>query len=225
MFLFIAGIIKKLINQYITILDTQDLIIDFDQKMENKINYKNNNNNNAFQLKLNSNNKKYFNRNDIIQSLIFQNNENNIDKNILNNSEKRVKYSYSIGAKYAKTNNLLLSNNNEILNVLNRNQRWNTQHFLPINKKTNDYKPIKKISFNFLEYLDYMIFNNKRNKVLIYESFRKKIISEEQLIQNYKDIFKLLNVFPYKKNEFKIKDEFNMSFIIRSIVLLNKSLV
>ena len=214
--LFIAGIINKVINQYIIILDMQDLIIDLDRKMKNKINYKKNYD--TSEVRLNSHNeKKYNHNNNILQPLRFVGNENNKDKSIINNNDRSVKYSYSIGGKYTMTNNLLLPNKNEILTVINKKGKNNTQYSFPICKKNNEYKLIKKISFNFLEYLYYKICKNKRNKMLVYESFRKKIISEEQFIQNYINIYKLVHIYMYSKEELKINGKFNMSLIINSI--------
>ena len=217
--LFIAGIINKLINKYITILDTQDLIIDLDRKIQNKINYQNSID--TIQVQLNSNNKKIYNRSDVRNPSKFKNNENSNIKNILNTDDKSVKYSYSIGAKNAMTNYQLLPNNNEFLNVVNKKKRFNTQYIFPINEKNKEYKLIKKVSFNFFEYIGYKISNNKRNKILIYESFRKKIISEEQLIQNYIDIYKLLSVCVNNRDETKKRGNFSMSLIINSTILPN----
>ena len=219
--LFIVGIINKVVNKYITILDTQDLIIDLDRKMGNKINYKNKFD--SLKIWPNGHNNKNNNQNDIISALGFRNKENTINKNIINKNiintnDKSIKYSYSMGTKNVLTNNLLLQNNNKILNVINKDRKYNSQNIIPVNEKNKEYKSIKKISLDFLEYLGYKICKIKRNKILIYESFREKIISEEQFIQNFIDIYKLLSIYVNKDNEVKLGDKFNLSLLISSIV-------
>ena len=78
------------------------------------------------------------------------------------------------------------------------------------------YKHVEKISFNFLNYLLYLLCN-KKNKILKYEDFRQKIISEEQIIQSYIKLFKLLNAVVGNNNDIKIYGNIDMNMILNSI--------
>ena len=77
------------------------------------------------------------------------------------------------------------------------------------------YKYVEKIKFNFLNYLLYLLCN-KKNKILIYEDFRRKIISEEQIIQSYIKMFKLLNAFDNNNNEIKKYGNLGMTLIMNN---------
>ena len=66
-----------------------------------------------------------------------------------------------------------------------------------IDKKesSDDSKPIEKQNFTWLKYIWYMICCGKNDKkIAYYETFRARIISEENIIQNYLDIYKLLKI-------------------------------
>ena len=66
------------------------------------------------------------------------------------------------------------------------------------NKIANE--PNEKQNFNWFSYLKYMVLCGKNNpKISFYEDFRTKLISEENIIQNYIDIYNLLEVNKIKK--------------------------
>ena len=59
----------------------------------------------------------------------------------------------------------------------------------------NENKPLKKQNFNWCDYLGNLICCERPNKkIKFYKEFRAKLISEENIIQNYIDI--------YRNNEF-----------------------
>jgi len=80
-------------------------------------------------------------------------------------------------------------------------------HELDSDIKEKKYKPIVKQNFTFLQYIYFVIcFKLKNPKMSYYESFRTQVISEENLIQNHFNIFKLLNLCKIENlNPFEIK--------------------
>ena len=66
--------------------------------------------------------------------------------------------------------------------------------------------PIEKQNFSFIEYFKYAICLKKNNpKILYYEDFRNEIISEENLLQNYIDIYQLIKICKIDENNFLLK--------------------
>ena len=68
--------------------------------------------------------------------------------------------------------------------------------FFEIKDKDNNIieKPIKKQKFSWCNYILYMMFfRNKNFEIKFYEYFRTQILSEESIMQNNLDIYKLLN--------------------------------
>ena len=56
-------------------------------------------------------------------------------------------------------------------------------------------RPIEKQNFTWCQYIRYLICcRRKDHKILFYEDFRAKLISEENIIQNYLDIYQLLRI-------------------------------
>ena len=75
-------------------------------------------------------------------------------------------------------------------------------------KDDSEHKPLEKKNFNWFKYLGYLICCGRTDKSLTYyEEFRAKIISEENMIQNYIDIYKLLKACNIKKIDLINKDE------------------
>ena len=59
----------------------------------------------------------------------------------------------------------------------------------------NENNHIHKQDFTWFRYILYLIYCQKNDqKINYYETFRAKLISEENIIQNYLDIYKLLKV-------------------------------
>ena len=66
-----------------------------------------------------------------------------------------------------------------------------------IDKKdsSDDSKLIEKQNFTWIKYIWFMISCGKSDKIIAYyETFRAKLISEENIIQNYLDVYKLLKI-------------------------------
>ena len=213
--LFIATILNKLVSRYITILDTEDILIKSDHKLANII-YNNENN---FLL----NGKKtqiHFDK--------WEDEEDRTSQNIVNNAkkienstksitDKNLKFNQSIITKNTMSNNYLMNNNKNLVKVINKEKEINKQN-LAADKKKNTYQPIKKISFNFVGYLQFIICNQK-NKILIYEKFRRKILCEEHIIQNYMNMYKLLNMSESQFEDTKGRSKYRMSRILSSLNL------
>ena len=106
-------------------------------------------------------------------------------------------------------------NNNNLFKIINKEREINKQN-TSTNKKLDTYHPIKKIPFNFYDYLSFIICK-KRNKILIYEEFRRKVLSEEHIIQNYLDIYKLLNISESQNEDVIIKSKYRMSRVLSSV--------
>ena len=61
-------------------------------------------------------------------------------------------------------------------------------------------KPNEKQNFNWFSYIKYIVLCGKNNPYIsYYEDFRAKLISEENIIQNYIDVYRLLEVNKLKK--------------------------
>ena len=76
----------------------------------------------------------------------------------------------------------------------------------------NTYHPIEKIPFNFCDYLSFIICNRK-NKILIYDEFRRKVLSEEHIIQNYMNMNKLMSISESKNEDAKMKGGYHISWM------------
>ena len=222
--LFIAQLLSKLFNKYIKILDTQDLIIEIDKKL-GEVNLFNSNiikfypmQKSQSDIKLNYE-KSDQNDDKISHKIILSRNiESTLEKNILNNNDQ--KNDRSIGTKNYLLANNLLNYNNLLINVINKKKQVNQNNCMIFNNKnTSADKYIKKISYNFFQYILYLLCN-KKNKIIRYEDFRKKIISEEQVIQSYIKLYKLLNIFNSNKNCNVVKSECNidLTLIMNSII-------
>ena len=72
-------------------------------------------------------------------------------------------------------------------------------------------KPTEKQHFNWFQYFKYMIYCTNKNKAIsYYEEFRAKILSEENLIQNYLDLCQLFKFLESKeKSESIVKNKLN----------------
>ena len=68
-------------------------------------------------------------------------------------------------------------------------------------------KPLEKQNFHWCKYLGYLICCGRTDKkITYYEDFRAKMISEENIIQNYLDIYKLLKACNIKKTNLNSKE-------------------
>ena len=145
---------------------------------------------------------------------------NNIDKVIINNNDRNC-YNQSIGTKNLLLSNNLLYNNSFLLKVINQKKQLIQNNITTVNNKNNvvnsGYTHIEKISFTFLDYLLYLLCN-KKNKILKYENFKRKIISEEQIIQSYIKLYRIINVFgSNNNNDIKRYRNSDMNMVMDSI--------
>ena len=211
--LFIASTINKLISNYVTIIDTEKILIKSDNKNVNNTYITENN----FQETMKKTQRRLvkwdFDDEKTSQSDIG-NNQKKSDISVNNIIDKNDKLNQSGKTKNVMSNNYLVNNNN-LFKIINQEKLIRKPSF-SANKNMNTYQPIKKIAFNFLDYLEIIICNH-RNQILIYEKFRRKVISEESIIQNYLDMYKLLNIADNQNDSFKMKSKYRMSRIISSV--------
>ena len=101
----------------------------------------------------------------------------------LNNSIKNTKKVHFANISKDSKSISLSINNKESINKLETK------------KIEENFKPLKKQNFSWFIYFYYIITLKHTNpKIRYYETFRKEVISEENVIQNYINIFKLLKV-------------------------------
>ena len=63
-------------------------------------------------------------------------------------------------------------------------------------KNDEDNSPIVKQNFTWIKYIWYLLHcGNNNNKIAYYENFRAKLISEENIIQSYLDVYKLNKLY------------------------------
>ena len=208
--LLIGFFINSLISYYVIILDTQALIFSSEEKnfdkvklikkpitLEKEINFqiKNNMINNTLQ---NSNyllikNDKVENEKITDPFNLFISNKN---KNKINNSKKNsISYltNNKIKKECKKVNHIKMpkSNSNVRINKINLENA-----FFEIRDKNNNIiqRPIKKEKISWFSYILYIcLFKRKNSKIKYYENFRAQILSEENLMKNNFDIYKLLD--------------------------------
>ena len=148
-----------------------------------------------------------------------ENSKNNSENNLkLNLNKKDIFNSFEEESEGDKKEDDITQGNNQNSKILegiskNHNSR-NTSKIIKNEKKEenelfykqikgnnnknnglDDYenKPLEKQNFNWFKYIWYLIccgINDK--KIAYYENFRAKLISEENIIQNYLDIYKLI---------------------------------
>ena len=106
---------------------------------------------------------------------------------------------------YYKDNNKILREKNQIINIKISNK--SLRKALENNHKKNEEDlHIKRHNFKWFKYIWYLICCKSNDKMIGYwENIRNCLISEENIIQNYLDIYKLLKI-----NGIKKKDIFNI---------------
>ena len=218
-FILLIGLfINSLASYYIILLDAQDLIfsieeLNFDKDnlnkkqiaLEKEIN---------FQIKNNMNNNNLQNSNYplIINDKVENDKSSEKHYNLLNinNNKNKRNYRKKNSISY-KTNNKIKTENKTVnhikitkSNIYDRNNKINLEKsFFEIKDKNNNIiqKPIKKEKFSWFSYILYiLLFKSKNSKIKYYESFRAQILSEENLMQNNFDIYKLIECCNLKKN-------------------------
>ena len=159
------------------------------------IDNKNNNNNFLFDKSLQSNNI----NNKLTNASIPE--ENNIDYK-KNNEEKEK----GLRSRIKEEKKVKKEKNNKNVGFDFRKKYTINLDDKNIQEKIKDIdnRPIEKQNFNFCKYILFLIhFWNKDHKIFYYENFRAKIISEENIIQSYLDIYKLLESYKLFKSRDK----------------------
>ena len=130
-------------------------------------------------------------------------NRNVTNKIVNNNNISNNKYSIIYNSKNGNSNKNLINNNS-----INKSIKESI-NALETKNKEEKYKPITKQNFTWFNYLFYVITCKLKNpKINYYENFRTQIISEENMIQNHLNIFKLMkacnieNIDPFKLNNY-----------------------
>ena len=199
--------INLLVNYYISLLDTEELIIHRDE-----LNYgemRNINKRPTFLRKVNE-----------IKNpprRMFRTSQKNLTsinkgKETLN-SPNDIKYEEieiyntskrTYASKYNKDNNI--ENMKTPIENFEIGKNTGTVKIMEINDKENlEELPIKKNNFNWFKYLWYLICCRSNNKTIsYYENIRSSLISEENIIQSYLDLYQLLKI-----NGIPKKDIFN----------------
>ena len=220
--LLIGFVINSFVNPYIIILDTQDLIFRIDEKnfiidMEiKKSSYykkeKENQKKNLFQ-NINNNIK---NTLQISKFSLFKNDKEENEKFVFDNSNTKIKnkdknetstnlLSNNILIKYKTINPTIKKNKLEFIDDNRFKEIEIKKSFFEIKDKNNQIieKPIKKQKISWCNYILYIMFyKNKNFTIKFYEYFRAQILSEESLMQNNLDIYKLLNHCNIKRTTF-----------------------
>ena len=120
-----------------------------------------------------------------------------------NNKDKDKDKDLSINQNNKINSQLLsergLSNNSKNIfkdNKTEKKKRVSILDFKDEIKDSDDYlenRPIEKQEFNWFNYIGYLISCGTNDKKIAYfEDFRAKLISEENIIQNYLDVYRLL---------------------------------
>ena len=216
----IVSILNLLIHNFIVILDTEELALNSGQKNYKNFNavkkptlFRKANTVILHSKKSNQPGNQNLNESQQLQSFNYQENirngENNYQKNILNEEkEEQIKDSNSKKSTlYNFKNNL--DNNNMMDNLQNSRGYFKKVNQLDGNycfkekkeeNEENENKPLEKQNFKWCNYLGYLICCEKTSKKInYYKKFRARLISEENIIQNYIDIY---NNNEYIKNKF-----------------------
>ena len=126
-----------------------------------------------------------------------------INKNKINDKKKNSN-SYLANKKiiteYKTVNHIKIPKSNSY----DRNNKINHHEKLcfEIKDKNNNIiqKPIKKEKISWFSYILYIVlFKRNNSKIKFYENFRAQILSEEKLMQNNFDIYKLLEYCNLKR--------------------------
>ena len=218
--LTIATYINVLFTDFIILLDTEELLL----SAENK-NYSSSRSKKKPTIFRKANQimhppKRIFNFSDGNNENDSQNNQkssndlrlkNEVAKNINNNNEVQNEKN-SIGSNNINYYNSIYNlNNNKYkddegkfknIGIKGKIEREKDNYFIYIKRKQNEIsnKPNEKQNFNWFSYIKYMVLCGKNNpKISFYEDFRTKLISKENIIQNYIDIYNLLDVNKIRK--------------------------
>ena len=156
---------------------------------------------------------------DIYTNINSRNECTGLNKNIYSRNSGEVNnnnYDTSKDGVENKYINYKGENNVRSGNIKNKRRGYNREEINSKSMITKDHKeenitqkkddlesiPVEKQNFKCCDYLRYLICCKRNNKnITYYEEFRAKIISEENIIQSYLDINKLLKVCNIEKHK------------------------
>ena len=218
--LLIAEAMNHLSSHYIILLHTEELFLSFEEKYnssekslskrptvfqraENIMNYPP-----KKQINIKKDYKDIYELND---QPLSSNHQNIIREDIIvcknakktENSISPLKRNSTIKVKHKKKKKIVNQiNNNNLIKKKDKNDikeiYKNTNENLDKvkNKKNYNKRFIKKSGFTFFKYLWYFICcKRNNNKIDFYSNFRTSLISEENIIQDHYDIYKLLKAY------------------------------
>jgi len=136
--------------------------------------------------------------------------KNEAIENINNNKEIQNEKNSFCSNNINYYNNIYSLNNQKCIEnkikkdigIKRKRTRGKDNYIIYIKNKRNEIlnRPNEKQNFKWFSYIKYMVLCGKNNpKISYYVDFRTKLISEENIIQNYIDIYKLLDVNKIKK--------------------------
>ena len=136
--------------------------------------------------------------------------KNEAIENINNNKEIQNEKNIFCSNNINYYNNIYSLNNKKCIEnkikkdigIKRKRTRGKDNYIIYIKNKRNEIlnRPNEKQNFKWFSYIKYMVLCGKNNpKISYYVDFRTKLISEENIIQNYIDIYKLLDVNKIKK--------------------------
>jgi hypothetical protein len=213
----VVSILNLLVHNFIVILDTEEIALDSEQKNNKNSNevIKKTRIFRKSKTGLFNSKKKFQSRQSINESQQqpssnyeeIRNVETNYQKEISNENKKiKLKRNSIYNFKSKLDGNNMMDNaqnsrgyfkriNQNYLEGNNYQQRKDTTKRTIIEKKDEieekKNKPQEKQNFNWCNYLGYLICCEKTNKnITYYKEFRERLISEENIIQNYMDNYK-----------------------------------
>ena len=156
------------------------------------------------------NNKNLKNQEGTITKIYF--NKNHVENYGMENAKNSMSSKQFIMDKTSSINNYINKKDYSKYNTYGEekeNKEESEKSVESKNKENEENKgelPIKKQNFNWFKYMLYLISCQNNNKTIdYYENIRTSLISEENIFQNYLDIYKLLKI-----NGIPKKDIFNI---------------
>ena len=137
----------------------------------------------------------YLKRNNMLKNY-YQNNKESKEGSTSANNPQNTRRIYSRrGLHYYNRKDYLENISNYKREKTFKNPNIENKENLDNNDSDNKYRIIEKQNFTWIKYVWFMITCGKSDKkIAYYETFRAKLISEENIIQNYLDIYKLLKL-------------------------------
>lgn len=210
----IVSILNLLIYNFIVILDTEELVLNYEKDIFpefqkkptilrniNKVNFppkkpfkiREQSPKEIRQLQLSNNQRLMKSGEEVSSNKITDEDNMSQDKNKY--VKKKILFNY-------KNNNDGNVNSKDLKcpiafsRIRNENDQKNKTGKISSKKKEEyENRPLEKQNLNWCNYLGYSICCKRSdNKLIYYEDFRAKLISEENIIQNYMDIYKILKM-------------------------------